>query len=76
VHRCLGVDIKHAQEVAGKIESGMVFINSAAYFAPELPFGGAKKSGFGRELGEMGIGESVNRKVIRTACAGDNIIGK
>ncbi|TVY36327.1 Succinate-semialdehyde dehydrogenase [NADP(+)] [Lachnellula subtilissima] len=56
----------HAQEVALKIDSGMVYINSPAHenFAPELPFGGVKNSGFGRELGELGFGEFVNRKLI------------
>lgn len=62
-----GGDVAHAQDVASKIESGMVFVNSAAYLRPELPFGGVKNSGFGRELGELGIEEFVNRKVIRTA---------
>ncbi|KAE8446249.1 hypothetical protein EG329_012335 [Mollisiaceae sp. DMI_Dod_QoI] len=62
-----GADLERARMVAGRIQSGMVFINSAAYFAPELPFGGVKNSGFGRELGEMGIGEFVNRKLVRTA---------
>jgi succinate-semialdehyde dehydrogenase / glutarate-semialdehyde dehydrogenase len=45
----------------------MVFINSPAYFAPELPFGGIKNSGFGRETGELGIGEFINYKLIRVA---------
>lgn len=62
-----GDDVAHAQAVAGKIDSGMVFINSAPALGPELPFGGVKNSGFGRELGELGIGEFVNRKLIRTA---------
>ncbi|KAF8852245.1 ALDH-like protein [Acephala macrosclerotiorum] len=53
--------------VFGTDLSGMVFINSAAYFAPELPFGGVKNSEFGRGLGKMGIGEFVNRKLVRTA---------
>lgn len=60
-------DIEHAKAVARRIDSGMVFINSPAIFAPELPFGGVKNSGFGRELGELGIGEFVNRKLIRVA---------
>ncbi|CAN7668743.1 NAD-dependent succinate-semialdehyde dehydrogenase [Caballeronia sp. LjRoot34] len=62
-----GGDVKRAQEVAQKIESGMVFINSCAYTGPETPFGGVKNSGWGRELGEAGIGEFVNHKLIRTA---------
>lgn len=60
-------DIAHAQELARRIDSGMVFINSPAYFAPELPFGGVKNSGFGRETGELGIGEFINYKLIRVA---------
>ncbi|KAL1852226.1 hypothetical protein Plec18167_006040 [Paecilomyces lecythidis] len=62
-----GKDLKHAQDVADKIDSGMVFINSVVYTAPEAPFGGIKNSGFGRELSELGIGEFVNKKLIRTA---------
>lgn len=45
----------------------MVFINSPAVTAPELPFGGIKNSGFGRELSELGIGEFLNKKLIRVA---------
>lgn len=62
-----GADIKHAQEVAAKIDSGMVFVNSVVYSGPEVPFGGIKNSGFGRELSELGIGEFVNKKLIRIA---------
>ncbi|KYH07212.1 succinate-semialdehyde dehydrogenase [Chryseobacterium cucumeris] len=58
-------DIEHAQQVAAKIESGMVYINSCFTDAPHLPFGGIKNSGFGRELSELGIGEFINRKMIR-----------
>jgi succinate-semialdehyde dehydrogenase/glutarate-semialdehyde dehydrogenase len=60
-------DIEHAQQVARRIESGMVFINSAGLTSPELPFGGIKNSGFGRELSELGVGEFLNKKLIRVA---------
>ncbi|EXJ93214.1 hypothetical protein A1O3_01771 [Capronia epimyces CBS 606.96] len=59
-------DTAHAQAVAKKIDSGMVSINATGQFSAELPFGGVKNSGFGRELGDLGIGEFVNRKIILT----------
>jgi len=62
-----GADVERAKKVAAKIEAGMVFINSFAYTGPETPFGGVKNSGYGRELSEVGIGEFVNRKLIRVA---------
>ncbi|KAF9250845.1 hypothetical protein LCP9604111_3049 [Penicillium roqueforti] len=58
---------EHARAVANKIEAGMVFINSFFVTVPELPFGGVKNSGFGRELSELGIGEFINKKLIRVA---------
>ncbi len=58
-------NLERAKRVAGRIESGMVFINSCAYTGPEVPFGGVKNSGFGRELSEYGFGEFVNRKLVR-----------
>lgn len=61
----VGTNIKHAQEVAAKIDTGMVYVNSDPFGGPELPFGGVKNSGFGRELSELGIGEFVNKKLIR-----------
>ncbi|WP_121812085.1 aldehyde dehydrogenase family protein [Mucilaginibacter kameinonensis] len=61
------MDTKHALEVAARIDSGMVYINSCFNDAPHLPFGGIKNSGFGRELSELGIGEFLNRKMIRVA---------
>jgi succinate-semialdehyde dehydrogenase / glutarate-semialdehyde dehydrogenase len=60
-------DVERAKRVAAKIEAGMVFINSYSYTGPETPFGGVKNSGYGRELGEVGISEFVNRKLIRVA---------
>ncbi|MFF1919264.1 NAD-dependent succinate-semialdehyde dehydrogenase [Streptomyces sp. NPDC058221] len=60
-------DVEHAQQVATRIEAGMVYINSCFADSPNLPFGGVKNSGFGRELSELGIGEFVNRKLVRTA---------
>jgi succinate-semialdehyde dehydrogenase/glutarate-semialdehyde dehydrogenase len=63
------VDIERAQRVAGRIEAGMVFINSFVNAGPEVPFGGVKNSGFGRELSELGIAEFVNRKLVRVAQA-------
>lgn len=60
-------DVEHAQEVAARIEAGMVYINSCFVDSPSLPFGGVKNSGFGRELAELGIGEFLNRKLVRVA---------
>ena len=62
-----GADPEHAQKVASQIDAGMVWINSCASTEAAVPFGGVKNSGFGRELAETGIGEFVNRKLIRTA---------
>lgn len=62
-------DIENAKRVAGRIESGMVYINSCFSDSPGLPFGGIKNSGFGRELSELGIGEFLNRKLVRVADA-------
>ena len=59
-------DPEQAQRVADRLEAGMVYVNIVGADAPELPFGGVKRSGFGRELGRLGLGEFANRKLIRT----------
>jgi succinate-semialdehyde dehydrogenase/glutarate-semialdehyde dehydrogenase len=58
-------DAARGKRVARRIESGMVFINHATWTAPELPFGGIKRSGYGRELSYLGIEEFLNKKLIR-----------
>ena len=57
-------DIARGKALASRIETGMVYINSASNTAPELPFGGIKRSGFGRELSDLGIKEFVNQKLV------------
>jgi len=59
-------DPEQAQRVAERIDAGMVIINGVYATGPEMPFGGIKRSGFGRELGPLGIEEFVNKKLIRT----------
>jgi succinate-semialdehyde dehydrogenase / glutarate-semialdehyde dehydrogenase len=60
-------DKDQAERVANQIEAGMVYVNLVGADAPELPFGGFKRSGFGRELGRFGADEFVNKKLIRAA---------
>lgn len=57
-------DIKRGQELARKVEAGAVFVNAIVASDPALPFGGIKKSGYGRELSYVGIREFVNQKTI------------
>lgn len=57
-------DIERGQRVARQIESGMVFLNQPTKSQAELPFGGIKNSGYGRELSHLGIMEFVNKKLI------------
>ncbi len=58
-------DPEQARRVADALEAGMVCVNIVGAESAELPFGGVKQSGFGRELGRLGAGEFVNRKMIR-----------
>jgi succinate-semialdehyde dehydrogenase/glutarate-semialdehyde dehydrogenase len=58
-------DIARGHRVASRVETGMMFINNISWSDAELPFGGIKDSGYGRELGDMGIHEFVNKKLVR-----------
>jgi succinate-semialdehyde dehydrogenase/glutarate-semialdehyde dehydrogenase len=60
-------DSAQAQRVADRLDTGMVYVNLVGADGAELPFGGVKNSGFGRELGRYGMDEFVNKKLIRSA---------
>ena len=60
-------DVARGQRVASRLDTGMVFINHPTWTAADLPFGGIKDSGYGRELSSLGIQEFVNKKLVRTA---------
>jgi succinate-semialdehyde dehydrogenase/glutarate-semialdehyde dehydrogenase len=60
-------DIERGKRVASRIETGMVFVNHPTWTAADLPFGGIKNSGYGRELSGLGIQEFVNKKLVRVA---------
>lgn len=58
-------DRARAAAVAARIEAGMVYVNQAGGSQADLPFGGIKRSGMGRELGPLGIEEFMNKKIVR-----------
>ncbi|WP_338748112.1 NAD-dependent succinate-semialdehyde dehydrogenase [Janibacter alittae] len=62
-----GTDVSRAQEIADRLEVGMAYVNEHGTTLPGLPFGGVKRSGFGRELGRWGMGEFVNTRLRRTS---------
>jgi succinate-semialdehyde dehydrogenase/glutarate-semialdehyde dehydrogenase len=64
-------DIERGKRVADQIDTGMVFINHPTWTQADLPFGGTKRSGYGRELSELGIDEFVNKKLIRVSALTD-----
>lgn len=64
-------DIARAEHIADQIDAGMVFINHPTWTQADLPFGGTKNSGYGRELSEFGIHEFVNKKLIRISSISD-----
>jgi succinate-semialdehyde dehydrogenase/glutarate-semialdehyde dehydrogenase len=61
------IDPEQALRVADRIDAGMVWVNIVLGDAAYLPFGGVKRSGFGRELGRFAVEEFVNKKLIRLA---------
>jgi len=58
-------DTARGKRIASRIDTGMVFINHPTWTAADLPFGGIKNSGYGRELSSLGIQEFVNKKLVR-----------
>ena len=60
-------DVARGKRVASRIDTGMVFINHPTWTTADLPFGGIKNSGYGRELSSLGIQEFVNKKLVRVA---------
>lgn len=60
-------DPVHGKQVAQQIETGMVFVNTFLSSLPELPFGGVKGSGYGREMSSLGLMAFVNEKLVVTA---------
>jgi succinate-semialdehyde dehydrogenase/glutarate-semialdehyde dehydrogenase len=60
-------DVARGMRVASRIDTGMMFVNHPTWTTPDLPFGGIKNSGYGRELSSMGIQEFVNKKLVRVA---------
>jgi len=63
-------DLQEAEKLAAHVESGAVFVNGMVKSDPRLPFGGVKRSGYGRELSEFGIREFVNVKSVWVAAMG------
>lgn len=64
-------DPQRGRRVAAQLDSGMVWINHPTLSYPDLPFGGVKNSGFGRELSPLGITEFVNKKLVRLTSVND-----
>ena len=59
-------DLDQADDVVNRLDVGMVGVNTTIKSAPDLPFGGVKNSGIGRELGRFGLDEFANKKLVRT----------
>lgn len=63
-------DLERGKKIALQIESGMAFVNNPTWSTPQMPFGGVKNSGYGRELSQLGFGEFVNWKLVAVSEAG------
>ena len=57
-------DLERARRIARRIRSGVVNVNGGIYYNPSVPFGGFKQSGLGREMGELGLEEYTEVKVL------------
>ena len=68
-------DIARGKRVASRIETGMMFVNNLDWADADLSFGGVKTSGYGRELGDLGIQQFVNKKLVRISAADAPAIG-
>ena len=60
-------DVARGKRVASRVDTGMMFVNHPTWTTADLPFGGIKSSGYGRELSGMGIQEFVNKKLVRVS---------
>lgn len=60
-------DLERAELVGNQLDVGMIFINAGGLGGPDVPFGGVKKSGYGREMGKVGMLEFANKKLFRFA---------
>ena len=60
-------NVARGKRVASRVDTGMMFVNHPTWTTPDLPFGGVKNSGYGRELSSMGIQEFVNKKLVRVS---------
>ena len=69
-------DRDQAFRVADRLDTGMVYVNESLADSPELPFGGTKASGFGRELGRYAISEFLNQKLIHLPSEADWPVAK
>jgi len=64
-------DEARGKRVANRVDTGMMFVNHPTWTTADLPFGGIKNSGYGRELSSLGIQEFVNKKLVRTSSIDD-----
>lgn len=63
-------DLERGRRIALQIESGIAFVNNPTWSTPQMPFGGVKNSGYGRELSQLGFGEFVNWKLVAVSVPG------